>query len=77
MAKSRNVKHTRHVKPVGKRITKLRCWQGAGNNLRPKRTRPFDKANDASTDEATSRKTIKAETSASGQSNSKKRDSKN
>ena len=28
-----------------------RCWQCAGTHLRPKRTRPDDKADDASGDE--------------------------
>ena len=52
------------------------CWQNAGAPLRPKRTRPIDKTNDASSNERTSKKANNVETSTSGQSNSKKRDSK-
>ena len=54
-----------------------RCWQGTGAHVHPERTQPCDKANDASVDEGTSKKANFAETSTSGQSNSKKLDSKN
>ena len=54
-----------------------RCSEGAGAHLRPKRTRPDDKANDASREEGSSKKANNAATSTSGQTNSKMPDSKN
>ena len=54
-----------------------RCWKGAGAHLRPKRTRPEDKAEDTSGDEKSSKKSTNPETTTSGQSNSRKTDSKN
>ena len=54
-----------------------RCWKGAGAHLRPKRTRPEDKADDTSGDEKSSKKSTNPETASSGQSNSRKTDSKN
>ena len=54
-----------------------RCWQGAGAHLRPERTRPDDKANDASGDEGTAKKENNPETSTSSQPNLKQPDSKN
>ena len=53
------------------------CWKGAGAHLRPKRTRPEDKADETSGDEKSSKKTTIPETTSSGQSNSRKADSKN
>ena len=54
-----------------------RCWKGAGAHLRPKRTRPEDKADDTSGDEKSSKKLSNPETASSSQSNSRKTDSKN
>ena len=54
-----------------------RCWKGAGSHLRPKRTRPEDKADDTSGDEKSSKKSTNPETASSSQSNSRKTDSKN
>ena len=54
-----------------------RCWKGAGAHLRPKKTRPEDKADDTSGDEKSSKKSTNPETAPSGQSNSRKTDSKN
>ena len=54
-----------------------RCWKGAGAHLRPKRTRPEDKADDTSGDEKSSKKSTYPETASSSQSNSRKTDSKN
>ena len=54
-----------------------RCWKGAGAHLRPKRTRPEDKADETSGDEKSSKKSSNPETTPSGQPNSRKADSKN
>ena len=54
-----------------------RCWKGAGAHLRPKRTRPEDKADDTSADEKSSKKSTNPETTSSGQSSSRNNDSKN
>ena len=54
-----------------------RCWKGAGAYLRPKRTRPEDKADETSGVEKSSKKSTNTETTSSGQSNSRKADSKN
>ena len=54
-----------------------RCWQGAGAHLRPKKNRNDDKNNDDSKeDEKTIKTNTKKETSSSGQSTSKKPESK-
>ena len=54
-----------------------RCWKGAGAHLRPKRTRPEDKADENSGDEKLSKKSTNPETASSSQSNPRKTDSKN
>ena len=54
-----------------------RCWKGAGAHLRPKRTRPEDKADDTSGDEKSSKKSTSPETTSSSHSSSRKTDSKN
>ena len=54
-----------------------RCWKGAGAHLRPKRTRPEDKACDTSGDEKSSKKSTSPETTSSSHSSSRKTDSKN
>ena len=54
-----------------------RCWKGAGAHLRPKRTRPEDKADETSGDEKSSKKSPNSETTSSGQSSSRQTDSKN
>ena len=54
-----------------------RCWKGAGAHLRPKRTRPEDKANENSGDEKLSKKSTNPETASSSQPNPRKTDSKN
>ena len=54
-----------------------RCWKGAGAHLRPKRTRPEDKAVETSGNEKSSKKTTNPETTPSGQSTSRKTDPKN
>ena len=54
-----------------------RCWKGAGAQLRPKRTRPEDKADENSGDEKLSKKSTNPETASSSQSNPRKTDSKN
>ena len=54
-----------------------RCWKGVGTHLRPKRTRPEDKADETSGDEKSSKKSTNPETTSSGQSNSRKADSNN
>ena len=54
-----------------------RCWKGAGAHLRPKRTRPEDKADDTSGDEKSSKKSTSSETTSSSHSSSRKTDSKN
>ena len=54
-----------------------RCWKGAGAHLRPKRTRPEDKADENSGDEKLSKKSTNPETASSSQSNPRKMDSKN
>ena len=67
--KKHRVKHDRHVKLVGRRITLQKDVGKAlgGHLLRPKGTRPGGKANDASRDWGTSKKPNNAETSTSGQ----------
>ena len=54
-----------------------RCWKGAGAHLRPKRTRPEDKADENSGDEKLSKESTNPETASSSQSNPRKTDSKN
>ena len=54
-----------------------RCWKGAGAHLRPKRSRPEDKADENSGDEKLSKKSTNPETASSSQSNPRKTDSKN
>ena len=54
-----------------------RCWKGAGAHLRPKRTRPEDKADENSGDEKLSKKSTNPEAASSSQSNPRKLDSKN
>ena len=54
-----------------------RCWKGAGAHLRPKRTRPEDKADENSGDEKLSKKSTNPETASSSQPNPRKTDSKN
>ena len=54
-----------------------RCWKGAGAHLRPKRTRPEDKADENSGDKKLSKKSTNPETASSSQSNPRKTDSKN
>ena len=54
-----------------------RCWKGAGAHLRPKRTRPEDKADENSGDEKLSKEPTNPETASSSQSNPRKTDSKN
>ena len=54
-----------------------RCWKGAGAHLRPKRTRPEDKADENAGDEKLSKKSTNPETASSSQSNPRKTDSKN
>ena len=54
-----------------------RCWKGAGAHLRPKRTRPEDKADDTSGDEKLSKKSTNPVTTSSSYSSSRKTDSKN
>ena len=54
-----------------------RCWKGAGAHLRPKRTRPEDKADENSGDEKLSNKSTNPETASSSQPNPRKTDSKN
>ena len=55
-----------------------KCWRGAGAHLRPKRNRQdSSKDTEPSEDEGTRTKNEKSTTSSSGQSNSKKPESKN
>ena len=54
-----------------------KCWRGAGAHLRPKRTSPDDKTDDTSGDEKASKNSSNSETTTSGQSTSRKTDSKN
>ena len=54
-----------------------RCWQGAGAHLRPKRNKDNDKTNDDSNEDNKPKKSNNSETSTSGQSTSKKPESKN
>ena len=54
-----------------------RCWKGAGAHLRPKRTRPEDKADENSGDEKLSKKSTNPETASSSQPNPRQTDSKN
>ena len=54
-----------------------RCWKGTGAHLRPKRTRPENKADDTSGDEKSSKKSTSPETTSSSQSPSRKNYSKN
>ena len=51
-----------------------RCWKGAGAHLRPKRTRPEDKADETSEDEKSSKKSTNTDMTSPGQSNSRKAD---
>ena len=54
-----------------------KCWRGAGAHLRPERTRQDTNNAETSGDEVTSTKNDKTTTSSSGQSTSKKPESKN
>ena len=54
-----------------------KCWRGAGVHLRPKRNRKDSNDTEPPQDEDTRTKNEKPTTSTSGQSNSKKPDSKN
>ena len=54
-----------------------RCWKRAGAHLRPKRTRPEDKADENSGDEKSFKKSTNPEPASSSQSNPRKTDSKN
>ena len=54
-----------------------RCWQGAGAHLRPERNKKNDKTNDDSNEDKKPKKSNNSETSTSGQSTSKKPESKN
>ena len=53
-----------------------RCWEGAGAHLRPKRTHTADTAYDNCGEEKTPKKSSTTETNASGQTRSRKPDSK-
>ena len=78
MAKSPNALHTQNALLAERKIDPVeRCWKGAGAHLRPKRTRPEDKADDTSGDEKSSKKSTSPETTSSSHSSSRKTDSKN